>query len=44
MAINTKGNAKFFLEKLEGLEEAKEEIKRRLDNLVLLNKIEPSTK
>lgn len=44
MAINTKGNAKFSLEKLEGLEEAKEEIKRRLDNLVLLNKIEPSTK
>jgi hypothetical protein len=43
MAIN-QTDSEFGLSKLKGLEEAKEEMKRRLDNLVLLNKIEPSTK
>lgn len=44
MAIKQNGKNNFSLEKLDGLEEAKEEMKRRLDNLVLLNKIQPSTK
>jgi len=43
MAIEQKGESKFLLEKLDGLEEAKEEMKRRLDNLVLLSKIQLST-
>ena len=41
MAIKQKGN-KFSLEKLKGLDEAKAEMKRRLDNLVLLDKIQAS--
>gem|GEM_PF-2469834 len=44
MAIKQKGKNNFSLEKLDGLEEAKAEMKRRLDNLVLLDKIQASTK
>lgn len=44
MAIKQKGKGKFSLEKLNGMEEAKNEMKRRLDNLVLLTKIQTSTK
>ncbi len=44
MAIKQKGKGKFSLEKLNGIEEAKNEMKRRLDNLVLLTKIQTSTK
>jgi len=43
MAINQKGN-KFSLEKLEGMEKAREEMRRRLDNLVLLDKMQISAK
>jgi hypothetical protein len=43
MAVNQSGT-KFSLEKLEGLEKAKEEMKKRLDNLVALDKIQESTK
>lgn len=44
MAIKQNGKNNFSLEKLDGLEKAKEEMKKRLDNLVLLNKIQASTK
>jgi hypothetical protein len=44
MAITTKRGNKFSLKKLEGLEEAKVEMERRLNNLVILDKIKLSKK
>ena len=43
MAVKQNGT-KFSLEKLDGLEKAKEEMKKRLDNLVALDKMQASTK